>query len=118
MAILVIAEHNNQALGAASRNVITAALEFDSAIDILIAGTNCDAVAQEAAHVSGLRSVLLADSPEYGHGLVENLAPLIFGEASEYSHILAAATNSGKNILPTVAALLDVQPVKIGRAHV
>ncbi|HED12126.1 MAG TPA: electron transfer flavoprotein subunit alpha/FixB family protein [Gammaproteobacteria bacterium] len=111
MAILVIAEHNNQALGAASRNVITAALELDSAIDVLIAGADCNAVAQEAAHIAGLRSVLLADSPEYGHGLVENLAPLISGESPEYNHILAAATNSGKNILPAVAALLDVQPV-------
>jgi len=111
MAILVIAEHNNQAMGAASRNVITAALELDAVVDVMVAGAGCDAAAQETASIAGLHSVLLIDSPEYEHGLVENIAALVVREASNYSHVLAAATNTGKNILPAVAALLDTQAI-------
>jgi len=111
MAILVIAEHNNEVLGAATRNVITAAQQLDADVDVLVAGENCNAVVQETANITGLNAVLSADSAEYGHGLAENLVPLIVREAPNYSHILAAATNSGKNIIPAAAALLDVQPI-------
>lgn len=111
MATLIIAEHNNEALGAASRNIITAARELGNEIDVLVAGTDCKAVAEEAAKFSGLRAVLLADSAEYAHGLVENLVPLLARESANYQHVLAAATNAGKNILPAVAAVLDVQPI-------
>jgi len=111
MSILVIAEHDNAVLKAATFNTITAAAKLGSDITILVAGHNCGAVAEAAAKVVGIKKVLLADAPHYGHQLAENVAALVVGLAGGYTHILAPATAAGKNILPRVAALLDVAQI-------
>ncbi len=111
MSILVLLEHDNQSVLAASLNTVAAAAQIATQsggnIDLLIAGEGCDGAAQEAAKIAGAARVLVADSAEYGHGLAENIAPLIAGLAKHYSHVLAPATTYGKNILPRAAALCD-----------
>lgn len=111
MNILVVAEHDNTELKAATLNAVTAAKQIGDSIDILVAGENCQSVADQAAAVAGIGKVLLADNAAYGHGLAENLAPLIAELGAGYSHILAAATTNGKNVMPRAAALLDVQAI-------
>ncbi|SDS09147.1 electron transfer flavoprotein subunit alpha/FixB family protein [Pseudomonas oryzae] len=112
MAILVIAEHNNSALAAATLNTVAAATQIGGDIHVLVAGQGCAAVAEAAAQVAGVAKVLRADAPAYAHQLPENLAPLIVELARNgYSHVLAPATTNGKNYLPRVAALLDVEQI-------
>ncbi|THG85864.1 electron transfer flavoprotein subunit alpha/FixB family protein [Pseudomonas sp. A-1] len=111
MAILVIAEHNNSALAAATLNTVAAALQIGGDVHVLVAGAGCGAVAEAAAKVAGVAKVLLADDAAYAHQLPENLAPLIVELARGYSHVLAPATTNGKNYLPRVAALLDVEQI-------
>lgn len=110
MSILIIAEHNNTALHASTYNLATAASELGS-FDILVAGHQCQAVADAAASIAGVQKVLLADSEALSHQLPEDIAPLVVNLASTYSHIAAAATTTGKNLLPRAAALLDVQAI-------
>jgi electron transfer flavoprotein alpha subunit len=111
MAILVIAEHDNATLKAATLNTVTAAAKLGGDIHVLVAGSGCGAVAQAAAQVAGVGKVLLADAPHYGDHTAENVAALIHANAVGYSHILAPATSNGKNTLPRVAALLDVAQI-------
>lgn len=111
MTLLVIAEHAHQTLSAATLNVVAAAAQIGKEVDILIAGEQCAPVTQAAAQISGIRKVLVADSAIYAHQLPENVAPLIAEIGKDYSHILAAATTTGKNILPRVAALLDTDQI-------
>lgn len=111
MSVLIVAEHDNASLKPASLNVVAAAAAIDSEIHVLVAGSGCSAVADQAANVSGVGKVLLADSPEYEHGAAENLTPLVAELAPAYSHVLAAATTFGKGLIPRVAAVLDVQPI-------
>ena len=111
MSILVLAEHDNQALRSATFNAVAAANEIGGDIHILVAGAGCGAVAEEAAKISGVSKVLLAEAEHYAHDLAENAAPLIVKLAADYSHILAAATTYGKNTMPRAAALLDVQQI-------
>ncbi len=111
MSILVLAEHDNATVAPATLNAVAAASQIGGDVVILVAGDNCAAAADAAAKISGVAKVVVADAPQYGHGLAENVAPLIVGLADDYSHILAPATTSGKNILPRVAALLDVQMI-------
>jgi electron transfer flavoprotein alpha subunit len=111
MSILVIAEHDNNSLKPSTLNTVAAAQSIGGDIDLLIAGANCGGAANEAAKVSGIGRVLVADNPAYGHRLAENIAPLIAEVGASYSHILAPATTTGKNITPRVAALLDVQAI-------
>jgi len=111
MSILVIAEHNNSSLNAATLNAVTAAQAIGGDIDILVAGSGCGAAAEAAAKVPGIRKVLVADNAAYTHQLAENVAPLIAEVGKSYGHILATATSAGKNVLPRAAALLDVQPI-------
>ena len=111
MSVLVIAEHDNASLKAATLNPVTAAVKCGGEIHILIAGAGCAAVAQAAAQIAGVSKVLVADAPHFAQGLAENVAAQVVALASGYSHILAPATASGKNIAPRVAALLDVQQV-------
>ncbi len=108
MSILVIAEHDNATLKAATLNTVTAAAQLGDDIAVLVAGHNCGAVAEAAAQVAGVKKVLVADAPHYAHQLAENMAALVVGLAGGYTHILAPATAAGKNTLPRVAALLDV----------
>ena len=112
MAVLVIAEHDNRTLKPATLNAAAAAKELgDPALDVLVAGKECAAVAEAAARIEGVRKVLFADDEAYDHGLAENLAPLIARLAEGYSHVLAPATTFGKNVMPRVAALLDVMQI-------
>ncbi len=107
MSVLVIAEHNNVALGAATRNTLTAAAGL-GAVTLLVAGEGCRGVADEAAAMAGVERVLLCDDARFGHGLAEPLADLIAGIGKQFTHLLAPATTFGKNLMPRVAALLDV----------
>ena len=112
MTVLVIAEHDNESLKPATLNTVTAAIELAGGeIHLLVAGSNCGAVAEEGAKVAGIAKVLTADAAEYEHRIAENMAPLVAKLAPDYSHVLAAATTSGKNIMPRAAALLDVQQI-------
>ena len=111
MGILVVAEHDNASLRPATLNTLTAAGELDGPVDILVAGADCAGAAAAAAKLPGVAKVRVADAPEYGHELAENLAPLIAKLAADYSHVLAPATTFGKNLLPRAAALLDVQQI-------
>lgn len=108
MAILIIAEHDNQSLKGATLNAVTAATQLSGDIHVLVAGGGCQAVADEAAAVAGVSQVLLADNPVYEHQLAENVSLLVAELGANYSHIIAPATTGGKNLLPRVAALLDV----------
>jgi len=111
MAILVIAEHDNQSLKAATRNVVSAASKIGGEVHVLVAGSGCAAVADAAAKLAGVAKVKLADAPHYADQLAENVAALIVAHAGGYTHILAPATANGKNTLPRVAALLDVAQI-------
>ena len=111
MAILVIAEHDNGAVQAATLNTVTAARELGAEIDVLVAGHNCSQVGDGAARIEGVTRVLLADHAALEHQLAECLAPVIAGIATGYTHLLAPASTFGKNVMPRVAALLDVQQV-------
>ena len=111
MSILVIAEHDNQSIKSATLNALGAAAQMGGEVAVLVAGAGCAAAAQAAAAISGVKKVLVADAPHYGGQLAENLAALVVGIASGYTHILAAATSNGKNLIPRIAALLDVAQV-------
>ena len=111
MSVLVIAEHDNSELKAATLNTLGAAKQIGGDIHVLVAGSNCGSVADAAAKADGVSKVLKADAPELEHGLAENIAPLLVELAANYSHILAPASTFGKNILPRAAALLDVQQI-------
>lgn len=111
MAILVIAEHSNSALGAATLNTVTAAKAIGGDIHILVAGENCAAAGEAAAKVEGVTKVLVADNVAYAHQLPENVALLVAEQAKAYSHVLTPATTTGKNLLPRVAALLDTDQI-------
>ena len=111
MTTLVIAEHDNESIKSATRNTITAAAELGAEITLLVVGTDCQAAANEAASIAGVAKVLVADSAVYAHQLPEAVAPLIAQVASNFTHILAPATTTGKNLMPRVAALLDVAQI-------
>ncbi len=111
MSVLVIAEHDNAVLKPATLSAVTAAQEIDQDITVLIAGSGCSAVAESAAKINGISKVLVADNAVYEHQLPENLAALVVDIGKQFSHILAPATTSGKNLLPRVAALLDVAQI-------
>jgi electron transfer flavoprotein alpha subunit len=111
MAALVIAEHDNGSLKGSTLNTVTAAAACGGDIHVLVAGQNCAAAAQAAAQIAGVAKVLVADAPQFAEGLAENVAEQILALAKDYSHILAPATAYGKNILPRVAAKLDVAQI-------
>ena len=111
MSILVIAEHDNASLKGATLSTITAAQAIGGDIEVLVAGAGCQAVADEAAKVTGVSKVLLADNAAYEHQLPEAVAPLIAELGKNYSHVLAPATTTGKNVMPRAAALLDVAQI-------
>lgn len=111
MSILVIAEHDNAQLGGATQNVVAAAAALGSEVHVLVAGSGAQAVAQQAARLASVAKVLLADGPSLADGLAENLSAQVLALAGDYSHILFAATASGKNVAPRVAAKLDVAQI-------
>jgi electron transfer flavoprotein alpha subunit len=108
MAALVIAEHDNASLKASTLNTVTAAVQCSNEVHILIAGHDCAAAGAAAAQIAGVTKVLMAEGAQFADGLAENIAEQALALASNYSHVLAPATAYGKNILPRVAARLDV----------
>ena len=108
MAILVYAEHDNKELKKATLNTVSAASKIGGDIVVLVAGLGCEAVAEQAAKVAGVSKVLCASNAAFEHQLAENVAKLVVSLAGDYSHIVVPATTTGKNFLPRVAALLDV----------
>ena len=111
MTALVISEHDNSELKGATHNTISAALQLDEEIHVLVAGSNCNNVAELAAKANGVSKVLYVDSPEYENFLAENISLLIKNLSGDYSSILAPATTNGKNYMPRVAAFLDVAQI-------
>ena len=111
MSILVIAEHDNSNLKPSTLNTLAAANIIGDSVDLLVAGSSCQAVADACVTVEGVTKVLLADDEAYANQLAESTANLIKSVASDYSHILAPATTFGKNVLPRLSALLDVQQI-------
>jgi electron transfer flavoprotein alpha subunit len=111
MPTLLLAEHDNKILKDATNKAVTAAKAIGAEVHVLVAGSSCKAVADAAAKLDGVAKVLLADAPIYGHMLAEPTAALIVSLAGPYETIMAASTTSGKNIMPRVAALLDVMQI-------
>lgn len=110
MSCLIIAEHDSSALKGTTRNAVTAAVAIGGEIHVLVAGSGCAAIAADAAKIAGVSKVLLADAPHYADQSAENLAALVVAQAG-YSHLLAPATTFGKNVMPRIAALLDVAQI-------
>ncbi|MCO6514455.1 MAG: FAD-binding protein [Snodgrassella sp.] len=110
MSVLIIAEQQQSCLDEATLSAVSAGRQLGE-VDILIAGHNVAEIAIQAQQIDGVRKILLADATVYAHALAETLAPLVVQLADSYSHIIAAATSFGKNLLPRVAALLDCAPV-------
>lgn len=108
MTALVIAEHDNASLKGSTLNTVTAAAQCGGDVHVLVAGHNCGAAAEAASNIAGVAKVLVADAAHFADGLAENVAEQVLAQAGGYSHILAPATAYGKNILPRVAARLDV----------
>lgn len=111
MSTLVIADHDNADLKESTLNTVTAAKEFGGDIHILVAGSSCSSVAEAASKVDGISKVLCADGADYEHPLAEVLAPLIVDLSTDYDQIMVAATTTGKNFMPRVAALLDMAQI-------
>ena len=111
MTILVIAEHDNAALKAATLNTVAAAQKIGGDIHVLVAGHNAQGAADAAAKVAGVAKVLLADAPQLAEGLAENVEATVLAIAKNYTHIVAPATAYGKNIAPRIAAKLDVAQI-------
>ncbi|TFW15724.1 electron transfer flavoprotein subunit alpha/FixB family protein [Massilia arenosa] len=111
MTALVIAEHDNASLKASTLNTVTAAAQCGGDVHVLIAGSNAGAAADAAKQIAGVSKVIVADAPYFAEGLAENVAEQVLAIAGSYSHILAPATAYGKNILPRVAAKLDVAQI-------
>ena len=111
MSILVYAEHDNQELKADTLKTVAAAQAIGGDIHLLVAGSDCQAVAEQASKVNGVSKVLVADNAAYAHQLAENVSLLVTELAGDYQHILATALTTGKNFMPRVAALLDVAQI-------
>jgi electron transfer flavoprotein alpha subunit len=111
MAIIVLADHNNQNLSATCAKVVTAALAISGDVDVLVAGLNCAQVAEQAARIAGVRTVLVADHPALELRLAEQTGSVLLGLASDYDVFVSSTSTTGKDVLPRVAALLDVAQV-------
>ncbi|SAK81756.1 electron transfer flavoprotein subunit alpha/beta [Caballeronia catudaia] len=111
MTILVIAEHDNASLKAATLNTVAATAKIGGEIHVLVAGLNAQAAADQAAQIAGVAKVLLADAPQLAEGLAENVEGTVLSIAKNYSHILASSTAYGKSVAPRIAARLDVAQI-------
>ena len=111
MSTLVVADHDNEVLKPVTLSTLAAASEIGGDIDVLVAGYDCRSVAEEATSIGSVTRVLLADCEAYEHSLAENVAPLVVELSEAYTHVLTAHTTTGKNFLPRVAAMLDVQMI-------
>ncbi len=111
MSVLILCEHDNGQLSPVTLNTVTAATQIGGNVDLLVAGDASGNVVKAAASISGVNKVLVADDKIFEHGLAENLAPLLKTLSADYSHMIAPATTNGKNIMPRLAALLDVMQI-------
>lgn len=111
MSALILVEHNNQKMNPATRNVLAAALQLDQQITMLVVGSQCSAVVDEVAMLAGVHQVLCVDNPCYAHQLAESVSALVFALAASFDVFLSAASTYGKNIMPRVAAQLDVAQI-------
>ena len=111
MSVLVLIEHDNQNIKVSSLNTITAAKKIDKSVHAIVLGENCSKVADEVSKCQDLEEVLIAENSIYKNHIAENIAPVIIGLAEKYSHILAPSSTFGKNIMPRIAALLDVAQI-------
>ena len=111
MPILVIAEHSNVELNAATRKAVSAAAAIGGELHVLVAGAGCKAAAEQAAKLAGVAKVLHCDNAAYAHALAENMASLVGNIAKHYTHVLATATTAAKDYMPRVAAMLDVAQI-------
>jgi electron transfer flavoprotein alpha subunit len=111
MSILVVAEHDNASVKSVTLNTVTAASAIGGEITVLVAGSNCGGAADAAAKIAGVSKVLVADNAAYEHQLAENMGLLVAEIGKDFTHILVAATTTGKNFAPRVAALLDVEQI-------
>jgi len=111
MTTLIIAEHDNEVLKSSVLNTVAAATKIGGEVHVLVAGNNCQSVADSASKVQGVSKVLLAEAEWLGHALAEEVAEVVCAAAEGYSHLLAPATSFGKNVMPRVAAQLDVAQV-------
>ena len=111
MKTLVIADHDNGQLKPETSKTINAAVKLGFAVDVLVQGADISAMANDVALIEGVSNVLVADNAAFAHQLAENTADLVLSLASDYSHIVASATTTGKNFMPRVAALLDVAQI-------
>lgn len=111
MSVLVIAEHESGVLSAATHHTVTAAAKFNTDIDVLVAGTGCGSIAEQAAKLTGIHQVLCADNAAYEHSFAHTVAGLVAELASQYSVILFPSTTFGKNCMPRLAGLLNNQPI-------
>ena len=111
MSVLLVAEHNNKELKPFTLNVISAASQINEDVHVLLMGNNADVVAKSISEVSGVKKVIQVDNPIYENYLAENYVPVILKNSESYSHIVSAANTFGKNLMPRVAANLDVSQV-------
>jgi len=111
MAILIIAEHDNSSLKLDTAKLVACGLKIGNELDILLIGHQCDTAVLAAQQLNGVRQVLVADAPEYAYGCADNVAKLVVSLAKEYEHVICAASSQGKDILPRIAALLDVAQI-------
>jgi len=111
MSVLVIAEHTHDEIKPATANTISAATQISSDIDVIVLGQNCDGAATQVAQITGVKKVIKSESDAFAHPIAENLTTAIMDIAKNYTHILAPATTFGKNLMPRIAALLDVQQI-------
>ena len=111
MTILLIAEHDNTEIKAATLNAVAAAVKIGGELHVLVAGHNAKTAAEHAAQIAGVSKVLLADAPQLAASLAENVADTVLAIAKNYSHIVLASTTTGKNVAPRIAALLDVAQI-------
>lgn len=111
MSVLILVEHDNEEVKASTLNTVTAARQVGDDLHALVIGFNCDAVASATSNIDGISKVIKCDSETYQYGLVENVAPVVKDLAENYSHVFAPASTFGKNLMPRVAAVLDVQQV-------
>ena len=108
MSVLIVAEHDNSSLKGGTLSAITAGLQLADSVDVLVVGAGCQEAASAAASVQGVAKVIVADNPAHEHQLAESVAPVVAEIGQQYSHVLAAASTTGKNLMPRAAALLDV----------
>ena len=111
MSVLVLAEHDNIEIKSSSLNTIGAASQIDQDIDVLLIGSSCEDLANKIVNIQNIKKVIVVDGPQYQNPIAENIAPIIISLSDNYSHILAPATTFGKNIMPRVAAILDIAQI-------